>query len=105
MDYPPPPPRSPFPLFEGQLKQNSVMCKYVTNSNQNHNKIHWYAVITSFFVLGVKVKLLTNFPTFRRIKLKFGGGVNFDTLISYFMSILPYKMNVMKIKGVYVFFY
>ena len=28
-----------FPLFEGQMKQNLVVCKYVTNSIQNHNKI------------------------------------------------------------------
>ena len=32
-------PPSLFPLFEDQLKQNLVVCKYVTNSNQNHNKI------------------------------------------------------------------
>ena len=28
-----------FPLFEGQLKPNLVMWKYVTNSIQNYNKI------------------------------------------------------------------
>ena len=27
------------PLFEGQLKQNFIVCKYVTNSIQNDNKI------------------------------------------------------------------
>ena len=32
-------PPSLFPLFEGQLKQNLVACKYVTNSIQNRNKI------------------------------------------------------------------
>ena len=30
-----------FPLFEGQLKQNLVVCKYVTNSIQNRNKIDY----------------------------------------------------------------
>ena len=44
-------------------------------------------------------------PTFdkhfisRGIKLKFGGGVNSETLISYFMSILSNEMNLMKIMG------
>ena len=42
---------------------------------------------------------------FRGIKLKFVGGVNSVTLISYFMFILPYKMNLIKIKGFYVIFY
>ena len=28
-----------FPLFEGQLKQNLVVCNYVTNYTKNHNKI------------------------------------------------------------------
>ena len=32
--------------------------------------------------------------------VKFGEGVNSETLISYFMSILPYKMNLIKNKGV-----
>ena len=53
---------------------------------------------------GVKVQLFTNFPIFRRIKLKSGGGVNSETLISYFMSILPYKMSSIKIKGFNVIF-
>ena len=53
---------------------------------------------------GVKVQLLPNFPIFRGIKLKFGGGVNSETLISYFMSILPYKMNLIKIKELMSFF-
>ena len=48
---------------------------------------HWFAVITSFFVLESK----SNFSIFRGIELKFGGGVNSVTLISYFMSILPYN--------------
>ena len=42
-------------------------------------------------VLGVKVQL---FFIFRGIKVKFGGGVNSEvliSLISYFMSVLPYK--------------
>ena len=54
---------------------------------------------------GVKVQLLTNFSIFGGIKLKFGGEVNSETLISYFMSILPHKMNLIKIKGLYVIFY
>ena len=33
------PPPSLFPLFEGQLKRNLVVCKYVTSSIQNVNKI------------------------------------------------------------------
>ena len=53
---------------------------------------------------GVKVLLLTNFSIFRGIKLKFDDGVNSETLISYFMSILPYKMNLIKIKGFMSFF-
>ena len=36
---------------------------------------------------------------FRGIKLKFGGGVNSETLISCFMSILSNKMNLIKIMG------
>ena len=40
---------------------------------------------------------------FRGIKLKFGRGVNSETLIVYFISILPYKLNLgvydKKIKG------
>ena len=55
--------------------------------------------MTSFFVLGVKVKLLINFSIFGGFKLKFGGGVNSETLTSYFMSILPHKINLIKIKG------
>ena len=51
------------------------------------------AVITSFFLFGVKCQLLTIFPIFRVIKLKFGGGVNSETLMSYFMSILPSRMK------------
>ena len=43
--------------------------------------------------------------TFRGIKLKFGGEVNSETPISYFMSILPYKMNLIKIKGFNIIFY
>ena len=35
--------------------------------------------------------------------MKFGGGVNSETLISHFMSILPYKMNLIKIKGLSFF--
>ena len=45
----------------------------------------------------------------RWIKLKFGGGIIFEMLISYFMSILSNKMNLIKINGSYVglisFFY
>ena len=44
-------------------------------------------VITSFFVFAVKFQLLTNFSIFRVIQLKFGGGINSETLISYLMSI------------------
>ena len=39
---------------------------------------------------------------FRRIKLKFGGGVNYETLISYFMSILPNEMNLINRMEFYV---
>ena len=39
------------------------------------------------------------------INLKFGGGVNSETLISYFMSILSNKINLIKIKRFYVIFY
>ena len=96
-----------FPLFEGQLKQNLVVCKYVTNSTQNHNRID--DVITdpcNYVILcfRVKVQLLTNFSIFRGIKRKFGGGVNSETLISYFMSILPHKMNLIKLKVCMPFF-
>ena len=41
---------------------------------------------------------------FREIKLKFGGGVNSETLVSCFTSILPDKMNLIKIKGFNVIF-
>ena len=37
--------------------------------------------------------------------MKFGGWVNFEMLISYFMFFLPYKMNLIKIKGFNVIFY
>ena len=63
--------------------------------------VHYNYVI---FCFGVKVQLLTNFSIFRRIKLKFGGGVTSETLISYFMSILPYNMNLIKINGVFIKF-
>ena len=59
---------------------------------------------TSFFVLGVKVQLLANFPIFTGIKLKIGGGVNSEALISHFVPILPYKMNLIKIKEFLSFF-
>ena len=42
---------------------------------------------------------------FREIKLKFGGGVNYGMLLSYFMLIVPYEMNLIKIKGCYAIFY
>ena len=42
---------------------------------------------------------------FRGIKLKFGGGTNSETLISYFMLILSNKMNLTKIIGFCVIFY
>ena len=35
------------------------------------------------------MQLLTNFSIFGEIKLKFSGGVNSKTLISYFVSIFP----------------
>ena len=50
--------------------------------------IYYNYVIRCF---GVKVQLLTNFSVSTGIKLKFGGGVNSETLILYFMSILPHK--------------
>ena len=56
-------------------------------------------MITSFFVFRVKVQLFTNFSFFGGIELKFGGVVNSETLISYLMSSLPYKMNLIKITG------
>ena len=51
------------------------------------------------FCFGVKVQPFTDFSIFGEIKLKIGGRVNFETLIAYFMSILPYKVNLIKIKG------
>ena len=54
---------------------------------------------------GVKVQLLTKLSIFLGIKLKFGGGGNSETLISCFLSILPYKMNLIKVKGFYVIIY
>ena len=47
-------------------------------------------------VFRLKVQLLINFSIFTGIKLKFGGGVNSETLNSLFMSMLPNKMNLMK---------
>ena len=58
---------------------SKTMIKFMTSS--------LVAVITSFSVFGVKVQLFI----FRGIKLKFGGRVNSETLISYFMSVLQYK--------------
>ena len=43
--------------------------------------------------------------TFTGIRLKVGGGVNSETLISYFMSISSNKMNLTKTMGFYVIFY
>ena len=54
-------------------------------------------MITSFFVFRVNVQLFANFSIFGGIELKFGGVVNSETLISYFMSILPCRMNLIKI--------
>ena len=51
----------------------------------------------------VRVRLLTIFSVLRGIKLKFGGGVSSEALISYFMSFLP-KMNLMKILEFYSHF-
>ena len=51
---------------------------------------------------GAKVQL---FFMFGGIKQKFGRGVNSELLISYFMSILPYKMNFIKINGFNVVFF
>ena len=36
-------------------------------------------------------------------QLKFGGGINSEMLISYFMSILSNKMYLTKIKGMSIF--
>ena len=63
------------------------MCKYVTNCFQNHNKIDDF--ITSpcnCFILcfGSESPTLINF-IFRGIELEFGGGVNSETLVSYFI--------------------
>ena len=64
-------------------------------------------VLCNYVILcfGGQSPALANFSIFRGIKLKFGGGVNFETLISYFMSSLSYKMNLMKIEEAYVIFY
>ena len=81
-------------LSEGQIEQNFVICKYVTNCLHNHNET--VDVIKSFYVFRVKVQLFTNFSIFIGIKLKFGGGVNSVTLVAYFISVLPHKMNLIK---------
>ena len=52
-------------------------------------------LVTSLLVSSW-VKLLTKFSIFRVIKSKFGGGVNSEALISYLMSILPNKMNLIR---------
>ena len=92
------PPFSPFPLSEGQLKHKFVMCKYVTNILQNHDKID---DVTTGLCNYVILCFRGQSPTFvfRKIELKFGGGVNSEALISYFMSILSNKMNSIKIMG------
>ena len=58
------------------------------------------SLLLIFFLFGIKAQLLTNFSVFRGVKVKFGEGVNSETLISYFMSRLPHK----KINGFYVIF-
>ena len=59
----------------------------------------------SFFVLGVKSPNFDQHFIVRGIKLRFGGGVNSETLISYFMLILSNKMNLIKIMGFHVIFF
>ena len=46
-------------------------------------------IITSFFVFGVKVHVLIDFSIIRVIELKLGRRVSSQTLVSYFLSILP----------------
>ena len=77
---------------------SQILSKTIIKIDERH---HRHAVITLLFVLEVKVQLLTNFSSFRGIRLKFGGGVNSEILIPYLMS---YKMNLIKIKGFMSFF-
>ena len=83
-----------FPSFEDQMKQNLVVCKYVTNFTQNHNKIDDVLTGPCNYVIlcfGGQSPTFDQLFYFGRIKRKFGGGVNSETLISYFMSILPHR--------------
>ena len=74
-------------------------------SNAKHNFIFLFSerpigdvcTVPSNYVtlcFRVKVQLLTNFSIFKGIKLKFGGGVSSQMLISYFTSVLPSKYTV-----------
>ena len=108
MDSDPPP--LLFPLPEGQLEQNLVVCKYVTNCLQNPNK-------TDDCTTGPLQKrhslFLGQSPTFsqlfifRGITLKFGAGVNSEMPIPYFMSILSNNLNekLIKYMGFYLIVY
>ena len=46
-----PPPPSLFPFPKGQLEQNLIICKYVTNCLQNHNKIDDVTIGLSLYVI------------------------------------------------------
>ena len=97
-----------FPLSHSQLEQNLAVCKYVTNCLPNDNKIDEVTTAPcNYFILCFQGERPTfdQLFYFERIKLKFGGGVNTETLISYFMSVLPHKMNFIKIKEFYLIFY
>ena len=61
--------------------------------------IHWSAVITSFFVFGVKVQLL---PILLFLE-GFGGGVNSEKLISFIFHV-NFAIQI-KIKGFNDIFY
>ena len=88
-DDPPPPP----PLLISIVNQN----RFASISQIVYKSI--IKLMTSLlvpcnyviFYFGVKVQPFTKFSIFGEIKLKFGGGVNSETLISCFMSIVPKK--------------
>ena len=63
-------------------------------------KLMTSSLVYLFFVLGVKLQVLTNFSIFRGIKLKLSVEVNSETLISYFMSVFSIQREFDKTKGV-----
>ena len=57
-----------------------------------------YPRAASLLGSGFKAHLFTDFSKFKGIRLNFGGhgGVNYEMLILYFRSILPFKMTLLK---------